>query len=101
MKISSSNFFNPHSSINNKKSVCQPSSTNVMNTKNKNCDQIIISSKTKHTNSDNFLENLTSTICEEVRNPVSTDKLESLKKEIENGTYKINIDEIAKKIIQD
>ena len=101
MKISSNNFFNPQPSINQQKKACPASFTNVMNTKNKNCDQIIISSKNKPSDSDSFTENLVNDICQEVRTSVSSDKLENLKKEIINGTYKIDTDEIAAKIIQD
>ncbi|MPM36049.1 hypothetical protein SDC9_82644 [bioreactor metagenome] len=98
MKISN-NYYNIQSSINNQKNVSQPSFSNVLNTKNKNCDQIIISTKVKQTNSDSFTESLTNNICEEVRTSASEDRLESLKNEIENGTYKIDIDEIAKRIM--
>lgn len=99
MKITSNNYYNLLSSVNNQKKVSQPSFSNVLNAKNKNCDQIIISSKTQQTNSDSFVENLTNSVCEEVRATTSDDKLESLKNEIASGTYRIDIDEIAKRMI--
>ncbi len=99
MKITSNNYYHLQSSINNQKKVSQPSFSNVLNAKSKNCDQIIISSKTNQTNSDSFTNNLTNNICEEVRTNTSDEKLESLKNEIASGTYKIDIDEIAKRML--
>lgn len=100
MKISN-NYYNLQSSINNQKKASQPSFNNVLNTKSKNCDQIIISSKAKQSNSDSFVENLTNNICEEVKTPASSEKLEGLANDIANGTYKIDIDEIVKKMLLD
>lgn len=99
MKITPNNYYHLQSSINNQKKVSQPSFSNVLNAKSKNCDQIIISSKTNQTNSDSFTNNLTNNICEEVRTNTSDEKLESLKNEIASGTYKIDIDEIAKRML--
>jgi len=99
MKITPNNFYNVQSSTNNQKNVSQPSFASVMNTKGKNCDQIIISSKTKQVHSDSFVENLTNNISKEVRTNVSTDSIESLKNEIANGTYQVDLNEIANKMV--
>lgn len=101
MKISNNNFFSLQSSVKNQSTSSQKCSNNKKASK-KNCDEIIISSrnqiKTPDT-SDTFIEHLTNSIKEEVHTPSSTEKLDNLKKQIEEGTYKIDIDEIVKKMI--
>ena len=98
MRISNNNFFNLQSSVKKQSNSSQKCSNNTKASK-KNCDEIIISSHNQIKNQDKFIEHLTNSIKEEVHTPLSTEKLDNLKKQIEEGTYKIDIDEIVKKMM--
>lgn len=101
MKISRNDIFNLQSSVKNQTKVSNSNFKDILKTKDKNCDEIIISSKTKPVDSDDFAKTLSNKISDEVKTPASKEKLESLKNQIDNGTYKIDAEEIVKKIMLD
>jgi anti-sigma28 factor (negative regulator of flagellin synthesis) len=99
MKIPDNNFFNIQSSVKAQMKTSTRTFDNTFKAKSSNCDEIIISSKAGHTDSDDFAKNITNKIRDEVNTPVNEKTLESLKSQIEEGTYKIDTDEIVKKFM--
>lgn len=61
-------------------------------------DQIILSTKSE-VSDEKFVNDLTEKITKEVCSPSSSRDLEEIRSQIEDGTYHIGIDEIAKKMI--
>lgn len=103
MKISD-NYFNIQSSINAKMKTSKYNSENstensTYKTGNANRDEIIISSKYVRKDSEDFAGIITKKIRNEVNTPVDQKTLDGLKSQIEGGTYNVDTDEIAKKIM--
>ncbi len=99
MKITNNNFYNLQSLSKNQNQVSNTSFDKTMKSINKNFDSVVISGKDNLQTQESFAENLCKKICDEVKAPAPQEKLDRLKKEIENGTYKIDIDEIAKRMM--
>ena len=99
MKITSNNFYSLQSSSKNQNPVSNISFDKMMKAKNKNFDSVIISSKDKALSPENFAGSVSKKISDDVRIPASQEKLDRLKSEIENGTYNVDIDEIAKRMM--
>lgn len=98
MKVSLNHFFNMRSTNNNKGKLNQTPQNNSAS-RAKNCDEIIISGKIEKTGENNFVDEVKNKISREVAAPCSEQKIEDLKQEIQDGTYKIDIDQIAKKML--
>lgn len=96
MKICGSGNYVKHISIPKLKNHSSVHDTERKNTKN--FDAITISSR-KTIDADTFARELSQKILKEVSSPSDPQKVEELKTEVQNGSYQIVIDEIAKKML--
>jgi negative regulator of flagellin synthesis FlgM len=87
------------STNNNKGKLSQSLPQNNSVSRAKNRDEIIISGKIEKTDETSFSEELKNKISKEVTAPCSEQKIDALKQQIQDGTYKIDIDQIAKKML--
>ncbi|WP_304508377.1 flagellar biosynthesis anti-sigma factor FlgM [Anaerotignum sp.] len=99
MKVSLNHFFNMQSTNNNKGKLQQSSSQNSSVSRTKNCDELIISGKIEKTDETSFVDEIKNKISKEIAAPCSEQKIEDLKQQIQDGTYKIDIDQITKKML--
>ncbi|WMI81005.1 flagellar biosynthesis anti-sigma factor FlgM [Anaerotignum sp. MB30-C6] len=98
MKVTLNSFFNLQPTNKNKEKTTQIPAQNAT-ARNKNCDEIIISAKFEKADESRFVSELKNNISTEVNTPCSEEKIANLKQQIAEGTYKIDIDEIAKKML--
>lgn len=99
MKIQSNQYYNFQSNVvkrsnsskneNVTKSVCQK----------RNFDELIIHSRPASVTEESFAADLSTKVSSEVKTASSDEKLDSLKAQIENGTYQIDLDAIVKKML--
>lgn len=99
MKISLNNFFNMQPTNNNKGKLSQTLPQNSSVSRAKNCDEIIISGKMEKSDQISFAEEVKNKVTKELAAPCSEQKIADLKQQIQDGTYKIDIDQIAKKML--
>ncbi len=99
MKISGNHFLNLQSNSTNKDKTTQSSTQNTSVSRAKNYDEIIISGKIDIPDQNSFIDELKNKISKEVATPCSEEKIADLKQQIEEGTYQIDIDQIAKKML--
>ncbi|WP_352400307.1 flagellar biosynthesis anti-sigma factor FlgM [Anaerotignum sp.] len=99
MKVNLNNFFNMQPNNKSKEKPIQPPPPNVSTARNRNCDEIIISSKVEKVDQPTFIDELKNQILNEVNAPSSTQKITNLKQQIEEGSYQLDIDQIAKKML--
>jgi Anti-sigma-28 factor, FlgM. len=98
MKIQSNQYYNFQSNMTkrsnsskneNTKSVCQK----------RNFDELVIHSRPVSVTDESFAADLSTEVSAQVRAVSSDEKLDSLKAQIENGTYQIDLDAIVKKML--
>lgn len=65
---------------------------------NKNFDELLIHSNTAISD-EKFLQELPKRISKELKNFTPTYQLEDIKNQIEDGTYRIGLDEVVKKML--
>lgn len=99
MKVSLNSFFNLQANSKNIEKTSQTLSQSTTASRSKNCDEIIISGKSEKIEQPSFADELKSKISKEVNTPCSEEKIADLKQQIEAGTYQIDIDQIAKKML--
>jgi len=99
MKVNINNFFNMQTSSKSKEKTTQPLPQNVSTGRSRNCDEIIISGRVQKADQNRFIDELKNQISKEVNTPSSEQKIASLKQQIEEGNYQIDIDQIAKKML--
>ncbi|MDD4843171.1 MAG: flagellar biosynthesis anti-sigma factor FlgM [Anaerotignum sp.] len=99
MKVSLNSFFNMQSTNINKEKTSQPISQSNTVSRAKNCDEIIISAKIEKAEQPSFVDELKNRLTKEVAAPCSQQKIADLKQQIEEGTYQIDIDQIAKNML--
>lgn len=83
----------------NKDKTSQPLPQSISTPRNKNCDEIIIRAKIEKAEENPFVDELKNKISTEVNSECSEQKIISLKQQIEDGTYNMEIDQIAKKML--
>lgn len=99
MKIQANQFFNLQSNM--KK---QSQATNSQNTtselyQKRSFDELVISSRPAPVTDESFAAEVSKQVSEEAKAASSDEKLESLKAQIEEGTYQIDFDTIARKML--
>lgn len=99
MKISGNHFLNLHSNSTNNNKATQSSAQNTSVSRAKKYDEIIICGKIDTPDQNSFIDELKNKISKEVATPCSEEKIADLKQQIEEGTYQIDIDQIAKKMM--
>ncbi|MCQ4936062.1 MULTISPECIES: flagellar biosynthesis anti-sigma factor FlgM [Anaerotignum] len=99
MKVTGNHFFNLQSNAANKDKSTYISSQSPSVSRAKNYDEIIICGKTETPEQNSFVDALKNKISKEVATPTSEEKIADLKQQIEAGTYQIDIDQIAKKML--
>ena len=99
MKVTLNSFFNLQPTNKNKEKNSKSLPQNVTSPRNKNCDEIIISAKIEKADQNPFIDNLKGKLTSEVNTTCSEQKIASLKQQIEEGSYKIDVDQIAKKML--
>lgn len=99
MKISPNRFLNLQANTNTKDKVAPSSLQNTSANRASSRDEIIIRGKIEKPEQNSFVDELKNKISKEVAVPASEKKLADLKQQIEEGTYQIDIDRIAKKIL--
>lgn len=98
MKITSNKFPGLYSLTQNdiaKNSSIQSSKKKIV----KSFDELIINSSAAAISEDKFSKDVSNRILKEINTPASSNKIESLKAEIENGTYQIMPEEIVRKMM--
>lgn len=93
------NFFNMQPSNKNKGKTAQPQPQSMSTNRNRNCDEIIIRGKIEKPDQNPFIDELKTKISTEVKATCPEEKINALKQQIEDGTYKVEIDQIAKKML--
>lgn len=99
MKVTLNSFFNLQPPNKNKEKTAQSPKENLSTTRNRNCDEIIIRAKHEKTEQSRFVGELKNKLSNEVNTPCSEEKIAHLKQQIEEGTYQIDMDQIAKKML--
>ena len=99
MKVTGNHFINLQSNAANKDKSTYISSQSPSVSRAKNYDEIIICGKTETPEQNSFVDALKNKISKEVATPTSEEKIADLKQQIEAGTYQIDIDQIAKKML--
>ncbi|WP_312070977.1 flagellar biosynthesis anti-sigma factor FlgM [Anaerotignum propionicum] len=99
MKVTGNHFFNLQSNAANKDISTHVSSQSPSVSRAKNYDEIIICGKAETPEQNSFIDALKNKISKEVAAPTTEEKISDLKQQIEEGTYQIDIDQIAKKML--
>lgn len=99
MKIQANQFFNLQSNM--KK---QSQATNSQNTtselyQKRSFDELVISSRPAPVSDESFAADVSKQVSAEAKATSSDEKLESLKAQIEEGTYQIDLGAIARKML--
>ncbi|MFV0313964.1 MAG: flagellar biosynthesis anti-sigma factor FlgM [Anaerotignum sp.] len=99
MKINLNSYLNLQATTKSKDKVTQSTTQTISVPRNISRDEIIISSKIENADQSAFMKELNNTISKEVTTPCTEEKISDLKQQIEVGTYQIDIDQIAKKML--
>lgn len=99
MKIQGNPYFNLQSNVQK-----QSQATNSQNTiselhQKRSFDELVISSRPASVSNESFAEEVSKQVSNQVQMDTDDEKLKSLKAQIEEGTYQIDIDAIAKKML--
>jgi len=68
--------------------------------KAKNYDVIDIKNKSEHANDDITLNSIKKKVVSQVNNEATIDKINKIKESFNNNTYKIDVDEIVRKLLK-
>ncbi|ADL05953.1 flagellar biosynthesis anti-sigma factor FlgM [Lacrimispora saccharolytica] len=98
MRISS-NFFNTLYNTSMIRQNQDQTGTNASESAKNKYDEITIRSASLETMDSKFAAEIKNLLMKEVKQPSSGDKLDSLKKRIEDGTYQVDANKIAEKIL--
>ena len=99
MKVSLNSFFNMQSTNKNKEKTSQLLPQSNTASRAKNCDEIIISAKIEKPTQIGFVDELKNRLAKEAATPCPEQKIADLRQQIEEGTYQIDLDQIAKKML--
>jgi len=99
MKIQSNEFFNLQVNRNQKMNNTNKMQSTDSAQQKPVFDQILIQSKNTPPCADQFAKEVSNALFTEVRTSASSVKLNDLKKQITEGTYQIDFDEIAKRMM--
>lgn len=97
MKISLNNTSNPYTNPSNVAK--RDSSTANVQNNSRNFDAVTIQSDPTQVAERKFAGSLSASLSSEVRQPTAPEKIDSLKNQVEQGTYPIDAGEIASKIL--
>lgn len=98
MRISSNYYSTLYNTSMIKKSQDQSGISTSESSKN-DYDEITIHSSYQEDDSSNFITNLKAAVVKEVKQPTSEIKLDTLKQKIQEGTYQVDANKIAERIL--
>ncbi len=97
MKISPNRFLNLQTNTKDKAAAASSQRTSASRVNSR--DEIIIRGKIEKPEQNGFIDALKNKISKEVSTPCPEEKLADLKRQIEEGTYQIDLNQIAKKML--
>lgn len=98
MKIQANQFFNLQSNMKKQTQATNSQSTSELHQK-RSFDELVISSRPAPVTDETFAADVSKQISTEAKAVSSDEKLESLKAQIEEGTYQIDLGAIARKML--
>ena len=99
MKIQSNQFFNLQSNMKKQTHAANSQNTTSELYQKRSFDELVISSRPAPVTDEGFAADVSKEISAEAKAVSSDEKLESLKAQIEEGTYQIDLDAIARKML--
>ncbi|MEA5083841.1 MAG: flagellar biosynthesis anti-sigma factor FlgM [Lachnospiraceae bacterium] len=99
MKIQANQFFNLQSNMKKQTQATNSQSSTSELYQKRSFDELVISSRPAPVTDESFATDVSKEISSEAKATSSDEKLESLKAQIEEGTYQIDLGAIARKMI--
>jgi flagellar biosynthesis anti-sigma factor FlgM len=99
MKIQTNQFYNLQSNIKKQSQAANSQNSTSELHQKRSFDELVISSRPASVTDESFAKDVSTEVSAEVKASSSDEKLQSLKAQIEEGTYQIDFDAIARKML--
>jgi len=99
MKIQTNQFYNLQPNVTKQSQSSKSENSAGAMYQKRNFDELVIHSRPAQVTDESFAKDVSTEVSAEVKAASSDEKLESLKTQIEEGTYQIDVDAIVKKML--